>query len=137
MVRELTELSSQEIIKIIGSGHSFLITFESVARKRYIPSEPSSSEIIKFIGSRYCFLMSFEKVSRKRNMPCEPLSSEVIQIIWSRHGFSNEFGEGSQKQRHTFLERCEKVPGARGESRRAQNLKIILKSRFPEEINTF
>ena len=85
------------------------MTFERVARKRYIPSEPSSSEIIKFIGSRYCFLMSFEKVSRKRNMPCEPLSSEVIQIIWSRHGFLMTLEKGIRRRDIPFQRDARRV----------------------------
>ena len=88
------------------------MTFERVARKRYIPSEPSSSEIIKFIGSRYCFLMSFEKVSRKRNMPFKPLSSEIIQIIWSMCGFLMNLEKGI---------RSRDIPFQRG-ARRAQEL---------------
>ena len=68
MVRELTELSSQEIIKIIRSRHSFLMSFEKVSRKRNMPCEPLSSEVIQIIWSTYAFLMSLGRGVRSRDI---------------------------------------------------------------------
>ena len=93
MVRELTELLSQEIIKIKSSAHSFLTTFERVARKKPTPSEPSTSEFIWFIGSGHWFLMSFKKVSRAEIGLGRPTAqnsfksyglSMVFKWVWER-----------------------------------------------------